>query len=580
MSEVPGVGRVLSGGMHYFRVHPDQWPDRLAKLRAMGLDTVETYVPWNLHEPRPGAFRFEGLADLEGFLRAAATAGLRAIVRPGPYICAEWDNGGLPSWLPGPLRCHDPAFLEPVDRYFDALVPRLARHQVTRGGNVIMVQVENEYGSYGDDRDYLRHLTDGLRRRGVEVPLFTSDGATDWMLTGGTLPGVWATVNFGSRAAEQFAVLARHRPEDPPFCMEYWNGWFDHHGERHTTRDPQDAAAGLEEILRHGASVNLYMACGGTNFGFTAGANADGDGADGAYQPTVTSYDYDAPIAEDGRLTPKYRAYREVLARHTTLPPAPSDHHPDPLPPGPVALPERLPLDDCLDALTTGAVRSATPRTLEELGESTGLVLYRTRVPGPREEDTELRVKGLRDWARVTVDGRHLAVLERDGRTSVPLRVPEAGAELTLLVEAMGRINYGPPLGERKGIVDGVLHGRQYLFGWEQHALPLSDLTALPWERAGEGGGDVEGPAFHRGTLTVERPADTYLALPGWGKGCVWVNGFPLGRYWNRGPQRTLYVPAPVLRPGENEWVVLELERAPERPVGELRAEPDLGPTA
>ncbi|MFE3449932.1 beta-galactosidase family protein [Nonomuraea sp. NPDC059194] len=565
---------VLSGAMHYFRTLPQQWPDRLGKLRAMGLDTVETYVPWNLHEPRPGEFVFDGLADLEGFLLAAAEADLRAIVRPGPYICAEWENGGLPAWLPGPLRCHDPRFLEPVDRFFDELIPRIARHQVTRGGNVCMVQVENEYGSYGSDPAYLRHLADGLTARGIDVPLFTSDGASDLMLTGGTVPGIRATANFGRRAAEQFAELARHRPGDEPFCMEFWNGWFDHWGDQHTTRDAADAAATLEEILSLGGSVNLYMAVGGTNFGFTAGANAGGPHADGAYEPTVTSYDYDAPISESGALTPKFWAYREVLGRHTDLPPAPADR-PSTLPRGRVELTERLALLDCLDVLSSGTVRSAATRTFEELGQPYGLAVYRTRVPGPRGEELPLRVKGLHDRAHVLVDGLPVGVLERDRVTSVPLKTGPEGAELTLVVEAMGRVNYGPLTGERKGILDGVLHERQYLFGWEIDPLPLSDLSPLPWGRATS----AAGPSFHRGVLHVEEVRDGFLALPGWVKGHVWVNGFHLGRYWDRGPQVTLYVPGPLLREGGNEIVVLELDAVPGEPVAEIRPEPDLGPS-
>lgn len=563
--------KVLSGAMHYFRTLPEQWPDRLGKLRAMGVDTVETYVPWNLHEPRRGEFVFTGLADVEGFLARAAEADLKVIVRPGPYICAEWENGGLPSWLPGPLRCHDPRFLDPVDRFFDELIPRIAAHQVTRGGNVIMVQVENEYGSYGTDPAYLKHLADGLVGRGIDVPLFTSDGTSDLNLTGGTLPGVPATANFGSDAAGQFANLARHRPGDDPFCMEFWNGWFDHFGEAHHVRDAADAAEALAEILEHG-SVNLYMAVGGTNFGFMAGANAGGDHADGAYEPTVTSYDYDAPIAEHGALTPKFWAYREVLGRYTELPPVPELRE-ETLEDARIELTERLSLLDCLDALSTGTVRSAATRTFEELGQDYGLAVYRTRVPGPRSQALPLRVKGLHDRAHVLVDGVIAGILERDGATSLPLKTPEGGSDLTLVVEAMGRVNYGPKTGERKGILDGVLHERQYLFDWEIDPIPLSDLSGLPWARATS----AAGPSFHRGTLHVDRPLDGFLALPGWAKGHVWINGFHLGRYWERGPQVTLYLPWPLLREGANEIIVLEFDRAPDDTALEIRSAPHLG---
>ncbi|HTJ71667.1 MAG TPA: beta-galactosidase family protein [Actinospica sp.] len=564
--------RVLSGAVHYFRTQPRQWRERLALLRAMGLDTIETYVPWNLHEPRPGVYDFAGLADLDGFLRTAAGCGLRAIVRPGPYICAEWDNGGLPAWLRAdreiPLRCADPSFLEPVDRWFDVLIPRLAAHQATRGGNVIMVQVENEYGSYGSDAGYLRHLADGLVRRGIDVPLVTSDGPTELMLTGGTLPDVRATLNFGSRVAESYESLRRLRPDEPEMCMEFWCGWFDHHGLDHHTRDAHDAAQTLHEILERGGSVNIYMAHGGTSFGCWPGANQDP--STGGYLPDVTSYDYDAPLTEDGRPSPKYWALREVLGKYTELPPVPHCDKPR-LPSSAVRLTDRLPLLDCLDVLSTGTVESAVPPSFEELGHGRGLAVYRTRIPGSRTVPEPLRVDGLRDRAQVLVDGVPVAILERDGDTSVPL----ATGEVTLVVEAMGRVNYGPLLGERKGIVGAVTHGIQIQHGWRTDPVDFERIGALPWGRVGE----CAGPAFHRGVLVVDEPRDGFLELPAGGKGYLWINGFCLGRYWSRGPQRRLYLPWPLLHAGENEVVVLELDADELGPVL-VRGEPDLGRVA
>ncbi|MEU5868871.1 beta-galactosidase family protein [Nonomuraea sp. NPDC047529] len=564
--------QVLSGAMHYFRVLPEQWRQRLAMLRAMGLDTVETYVAWNLHEPRPGHFDFTGRADLGRFLDLAAEQGLRAIVRPGPYICAEWDNGGLPWWLladrDARLRCHDETFLGHVGRFFDEVIPIVAARQVPRGGNVSMIQVENEYGSYGSDRRYLAWLADGLRERGLDVPLFTSDGAIDHMLTGGTLPGVRATVNFGSDPEGSFAELARFRPDDPPACMEFWNGWFDHWGDTHTTRDAAEVAGILERMLAAGASVNLYMAHGGSNFGTWAGANLGGDLQDREYQPTVTSYDYDAPIDERGAPTEKFWAFRKVLAAHSRGPVPEPEPLPPTLPPGAVELTQSLRL---FDALPQDVVRSARPPTFEELGLAHGLVLYRATVHGPRRP-YELHVDGLADRAHLFVDGEPVAVLERDRLTGVPVAVPGPSAVVELLVESMGRVNYGPRLGDRKGIVGGVRHERQYVHDWEAVPIPLDDVSGLPWGRTGA----TTGPVFHRGTLTVAEPRDAYLALPGWTKGYVWINGFCLGRYWDRGPQRTLYLPWPLLREGANEIVVLELDGCQE-PVVEIREEADLG---
>lgn len=565
----------ISGALHYFRVHPDQWATRLAWLRHLGLDTVETYVPWNLHEPRPGEHRFDGIADLDRFLDEAAAAGLEAIVRPGPYICAEWDNGGLPSWLTGRpgivLRTCDPAYLAAVDAWFDVLVPRLAARQTTRGGPVALVQVENEYGSFGSDAGYLAHLRDGLRARGIDVGLVTSDGADDWYLTGGTVPGAAATVNFGSRPDEAFAALRRHRPGDPLFCMEFWNGWFDHWGEPHHVRGHADAADTLERMLAAGASVNLYMAHGGTSFGCTAGANHDG-----RYQPTVTSYDYDAPLDERGAPTAKFSAYREVIGRYADLPGDPPPPLPPVLPAREVPLGDFVPLDASFDHLATVHASSPHPPTFEELGVDHGLVRYAATILGPRRTH-DLAVEGLADRAHVFVDGRFVTVLERDSDCVLPLDVPDGGRRVELLVESMGRVNYGPLLGERKGLVGGVRHAGQAVHGWEATALPLPGLPAVPWGAVLPGAGGPRATAgWHRGRLHVDEPGDAYLALPGWGKGYAWVNGFCLGRHWERGPQRTLFVPAPVLAHGSNEVVVLELDGRADARV-ELVDRPELG---
>jgi len=566
--------RVLSGALHYFRVHPEQWRHRLRMLRAMGLNTVETYVPWNLHEPQRGAYAFAGLTDLGGFLDAARAEGLYAIVRPGPYICAEWDNGGLPSWLTGTLpprrlRCADPAYLAEVDRWFDELIPHVTARQITRGGNVLMVQVENEYGSYGSDLAYLQHLADGLRERGVDVPLFTSDGPEDHMLTGGSVPGLLATVNFGSRPLEAFAKLAEHRPgrpdaPNPPMCMEFWCGWFDHWGHDRVLRDPADAAKDLDAMLAAGASVNVYMAHGGTNFGTTAGANLASRLLDGDYRPTVTSYDYDAPIDEAGRPTPKFWAFREVLSAYRNEVDGPLPEPPAVTPVqarASVTLPQLVRLEQVLDTATRTETATPMPPTFEELGVVHGIVRYTAAVPGPRKA-YPLVVDGLADRAQVRVGGVVLGVLERDRPADLTFAVPAEGVRLELLVESMGRANYGPLLGERKGITGGVLHDRQYVHGWTARALPLDEpLPPIEWADATDATVD-SGPAFRRGFVEVDGPADAWL-LPAGTKGYLWLNGFLLGRYWSAGPQRALYAPAPLWRPGANEVVVLELDDPP-----------------
>ncbi|WP_405612050.1 glycoside hydrolase family 35 protein [Streptomyces sp. NBC_00076] len=554
--------RLLSGALHYFRVHEAQWGHRLAMLRAMGLNCVDTYVPWNLHEPRPGGFR--DVERLGRFLDAVREAGLWAIVRPGPYICAEWENGGLPHWVTGALgtrvRTRDEGFLRPVERWFRRLLPQVVSRQVDRGGPVLLVQVENEYGSYGSDAGYLGRLADLLRCEGVTVPLFTSDGPEDHMLTGGSLPGVLATVNFGSHARAAFETLRRHRGSGPLMCAEFWCGWFDHWGGEHAVRDAADAQAALREILECGGSVNLYMAHGGTNFGGWAGANrGGGDLHDGPLLPDVTSYDYDAPVDEAGCATDKFWLFREVLAAYADGP------LPDP-PPAPARLGAPAAVDltgwaslgAVVDALGGPETSSPVPPTFEELDVDRGVVRYEVTVPGPRQP-YPLSVRGLRDVAVVYVDGERAGTLTEDDDR---LKEPVAGyARVELWVESLGRVNYGPRIGEPKGITGGLLHERQYLHGVRARGLRLDALDDVTGVALGALPGDC-GPGLYRGTVTVRGAGDACLELPGWTRGFVWINGFNLGRYSSAGPQETLYVPGPVLREGVNEVWVLEYEGA------------------
>ena len=583
--------RVLSGSVHYFRVHPDLWRDRLLRVRAMGLNTVDTYVPWNWHEAERGRFDFAGDRDVERFLRLVGELGMDAVVRPGPYICAEWSNGGLPAWLTGTpdiaLRTVDPRFTGAVDRWFTELLPRVAALQAGRGGPVVAVQVENEYGSFGDDHAYVAWVRDALARHGIDELVFTADGATHLMQDGGSLPGVLAAATLGSKPGEARDLLAGRRADPEPFLVaEMWNGWFDHWGEEHHTRDPQDAARTVAQILDLGGSVSLYMAHGGSNPGLWAGANHDGT----VLQLTVTSYDSDAPVAEDGTITPKFLAMREVLDPYRS-PHVPHDGGGDQgddaalapparLAPRTLPTPEVRPAAPALDALAGPGDRSPRPRTFEQLGLDAGLVAYRARTRLPAGEST-VSVLGLHDRATVLVDGAPVGVLERATATDGVV-VAGTGAEVTLelLVENLGRVNYGPRLGEPKGIVGDVLVDRRIVHGWESRPVPLATLApdalwaaadgpaAEPVARSGAG-------ILARTVLHVDEPADTFLALPGWAKGFVWVNDVLVGRYWEVGPQRTLYVPAPLLRRGENTVTVLEQHRAGTDL--ELLAGPDLG---
>ena len=547
--------RILSGTIHYFRVTPDYWEDRLKKLRACGFNAVETYTCWNLHERQEGKFDFSGGLDVARFVQTAQKLGLYVILRPGPYICAEMDFGGLPSWLlnrPGlALRCNNPLFLQKVAAYYKQLFDRLRPYLGENGGNIIAVQVENEYGSYGNDKDYLRAVAQIYRDNGVNEFFFTSDGPNQLMLGGGSLPEYLATANFGSRGKEHFDTLRRFAPERPVMCTEFWNGWFDHWYEQHHRRESDDTAAQLEEMMQDGGSVNLYMFHGGTNFGFTNGANHDG-----CYQPTVTSYDYDCPVSECGDLTEKYFAIKRVAEQYMGKAP---DLQVGNLPKkdyGIVALTQQTPLFAHLPQ----PVESANTLTMEQLEQDFGFVLYETVLHGPFER-SELTIDGLHDRAMIYVDGKLAGIQERTGRRSDSIYLelePGQTAVLRILVENMGRINYGPKLLDCKGILRGVKLGCQYQFGWKHYSLPCDCPPQHGYEPVGAGAG---APLFLKGSFTVQQRQDTFVRLDGFTKGNVYINGFNLGRYWNpAGPQKTLYLPAPLLREGENELAVLELE--------------------
>ncbi|MCR6485648.1 beta-galactosidase [Amycolatopsis sp. OK19-0408] len=541
--------RILSGALHYFRVHPDLWADRIDKARRMGLNTIETYVPWNAHAPSPGEFDLTGGLDLDRFLRLIADAGMYAIVRPGPYICAEWDNGGLPAWLfrdPAVgVRRYEPKYLDAVRGYLSRVYEVVVPHQVDRDGPVLLVQVENEYGAFGDDKRYLKALAEHTRAAGITVPLTTVDQPD--MLEAGSLDGLHRTASFGSAAADRLKILREHQPTGPLMCGEFWNGWFDHWGAHHHTTPAADAAAELDALLAAGASVNLYMFHGGTNFGLTNGANDKG-----VYQPLVTSYDYDAPLDEAGDPTPKYHAFRDVIARYHKVPdsvPPPKRDAPTPS----TRLRDPVRLLDAPERFGTWEFHEQLP-AFDELTPMPRLALLRTRVSGDRPG--VLAFGEVRDRATVFFDGDPVGTLQRDHHDRA-LALPRAEGELLVLVEDQGRVDYGPRIGEAKGVIGGASLDGEPLAGWD--VLPL-DLDALPTPvTTSTVDGPIAGPVLLRAEVDAAASTDLFLDTGGWGKGLVWFNGFGLGRYWRRGPQRTLYVPGPVVRPGGNELVVLEL---------------------
>lgn len=564
--------QIISGAIHYFRVIPSCWRDRLEKLKAMGCNTVETYIPWNLHEPEKGVFCFDGMADVERFIRLAQELGLYVILRPSPYICAEWELGGLPAWLLAEedmrFRVSCPAFQSHVEAYYRVLMPKLTPLQADRGGPVILMQLENEYGSYGNDRTYLRWLRDLMRAEGVTVPLATSDGPVPESLEGGTVEDVLPTVNFGSQAERHFQVLSQCRPGGPLMCMEFWIGWFDYWGSgRHATGSLEEAAENLDKILSMG-HVNLYMFQGGTNFGFMNGANyAD------CLTPDVTSYDYDAVLTEDGLLTEKYRRFREIIGKYRKIPEVTLSPAVPRMACGRVEVSEKVSLFSVLEDLSA-PVPGVSPRSMERLGQNYGYILYRTSL-GTEERLQRLRLWKANDRVQVFVDGVPAATLyDRELLEERELDISfSKGASMDILVENMGRVNYGPRLeDQRKGIDGGVTVNGHWHSHWLHYPLPLDNLDRLDFTKEYREGL----PGFYRFVFQVEEPGDTFLDFSGWGKGCAFLNGFHLGRFWELGPQRRLYIPAPLLKAGGNELILFETEGKTGDAVC-LCGEPDLG---
>lgn len=565
--------QILSGSIHYFRIVPQYWRDRLEKLKAMGLNTVETYIPWNIHEPKKGQFNFEGIADVAEFVRLAEELGLYVILRPSPYICAEWEFGGLPGWLLAEdgmqVRSSSPAFLEQVKEYYKVLLPILKPLQITEGGNVILMQVENEYGYFADDKAYLETMRDLFRQGGITVPLITSDEPKDESIMGGQVEGALPTGNFGSKTRERFEVLKKFTQGGPLMCAEFWVGWFDHWGNGgHMTGNLEQSAQDLEDMIRLG-HVNIYMFIGGTNFGFMNGSNYYSQ-----LSPDVTSYDYDAVLTEAGDLTEKFYRYQDIIRRVTGetarkgLPvPIPKKAY------GRAEVKRKVGLMQSLPGLSA-PVNSLQPQSMERLGQSYGYILYTSPVRNERRLE-KIRLWDANDRANIFLGEERLLNLY-DHELEVEHMLDKAakeGEEIRILVENMGRVNFGPRMnGQRKGI-DGCVQINGHMHtGWKQYTLPLDNLDRLDLAA-----GYTPGmPAFYEFELMVEEPADTFVELEGWGKGCVFLNGFNLGRFWEIGPQKRLYVPGPLLKKGNNQFIVFETEG---KTSGEIcfYDEPDVG---
>ena len=546
--------QLISGELHYARIPPEYWRQRIKMARAMGLNTITIYCFWNIHEPEPGQWNFKGFGDVVQFCKIAKEQGLLVIVRPGPYVCAEWDFGGYPGWLLRKatlkVRSEDPDYTKAADSYIHHLAEQLAPLQITHGGPIIMVQLENEYGSYGKDKVYLAHLRDTLKAS-FDVPLFTAD-AGGGMMANGSLEGVLPGLNGGS-GEDVFKQIKKYRATGPFLVPEFYPGWLDHWGERHSTNGTAGVVKSFSWLLDHNISVNLYMFHGGTNWGGMSGANFSSH-----YQPEPTSYDYDAPLDEAGRTTPKYFALRKAIAEHLggdqSIPPVPANSPVIAIPA--IALTESVSLFDSLPK----PVESEKPMTMEELNQNFGYVLYRTQVKGPQAAD--LSIKGLADYGQIFVNGEQVATLDRRlKQSSASINLHKDDNQLDILVENDGRINYGRQLVDnRKGITGDVTLGDEKLTGWQSFSMPLPDAEKLKFTS-----GSTKPPALLHGTFALNTVGDTFLDMRGWTKGWVWVNGHNLGRYWFIGPQQTLYLPGCWLNVGTNSIVVLEQEKLPEK---------------
>ncbi|MET3026541.1 beta-galactosidase [Flavobacterium sp. UW10123] len=545
---------VRCGEMHFARIPKEYWAHRLKMAKAMGLNTVCAYLFWNMHEPEPGKFNWTGMADAAEFCNLAQQEGLYVILRPGPYACAEWDFGGFPWWLLKKkdikLRSQDPYYLERCRIYLKEVGRVLAPHQINNGGNIIMTQVENEYGSYGADKEYLGKIRDYLKEAGFTVPLFTCDGPSQ--LKNDVREDIFSVVNFGGNPESAFKSLREVRPKGPLMCGEYYPGWFDSWGTKHHTGSADNVAKEIKYMLDHKASFSIYMAHGGTTFGLWTGANSP------PYLPQTSSYDYDAPISEAGWDTEKFYTLRKLFANYLqegeTLPKVPARNKVIKIPE--FATTKVAPLFSNLPDF----IEDKNPQNMEEYNQGFGSILYRTILKGGKA--ATLNIKEIHDYAWVFIDGKKIASLDRrKEENSCKIPATRKGAVLDILVEATGRVNYGGALHDRKGITEKVFltdsdSKNIDLYNWKVFPIALNNNKTpdyLKFETR-----NTTMPAFHKGNFVLDETGDTFLNVSTWGKGLVWINGHCLGRFWNIGPTQSMYVPEPWLKKGNNEVVVLD----------------------
>lgn len=556
---------VKAAELHYPRIPKEYWEHRILTAKALGMNTVCLYVFWNYHEPVEGEFDFSGQKDISAFCRLAQKHGMYVVVRPGPYVCAEWEMGGLPWWLLKKddvgLRVQDPYYMERTRIFMNEVGKQLAGQQISRGGNIIMVQVENEYGAYGTDKPYVAAIRDIVREAGFsDVPLFQCDWNSNF--ENNALDDLLWTINFGTGANidDQFRRLKELRPNTPLMCSEFWSGWFDHWGAKHETRSAGALVDGIGKMLDRDISFSLYMTHGGTSFGHWGGANFPN------FSPTCTSYDYDAPIGESGNVTPKYHLLRSVMEKY--LPEGQSlPAIPDSIPVISIPAFELLQTAMLFDNLPEAKI-SEEIKPMEYFDQGWGSILYRTTLNGSTEEQ-KLVITEAHDWTQVFVDGKKVATLSRmKGEGVVTLPAIKEGARLDILVEAMGRMNFGKGIYDRKGITQKVelqgKDGARELKNWQVFNIPVDYGFAAGRNFVGNENAAGQ-PAYYKGFFSIDEVGDTFIDMSAWSKGMVWINGYAIGRYWEIGPQQTLYMPGCWLKKGENEIIILDMA-SPSKP--------------
>lgn len=548
--------QIISGEMHPARIPKAYWRQRIQMAKAMGCNTIAAYIFWNYLEVQPGIFDFTtGNKNVAEFIRICQEEKMWVLLRPGPYVCAEWDFGGLPAYLlkiPDiKVRCSDPRYLQAADRYIRNLSLQVKKLQCTKGGPILMLQVENEYGSYGNDKAYLHHLADVWKQNGIDVPFYTSDGPTPYMLEAGNLDGAAIGLDSGGNDKD-FEEAKKHNPNVPAFSGETYPGWLTHWGEPWARTDTTGLKKEITYLLANKKSFNFYVIHGGTNFGYNAGANASGPQS---YQPDITSYDYDAPVTEQGRATPKYEMLRRLIATYNqiNLPPVPA-----PIPT--IAIPEiRMERTTSIWGHLPKPVHSAQPLTMETLNQNQGLVLYKTKLIG--HHAGKLTITEPHDFALVFLDGKYVdSVYRNGGKWTVTLpKTDNPNPILEILMEGMGHINFGQYLIDRKGITDRVVLNGMTLMNWDMYPLPMQakDVQAMV-DKKGSASDDKEASLF-TGSFQLDSTGDSFIDMGNYRKGMVYINGHLLGRYWNKGPQQRLYCPATFLHKGENRIIVFDL---------------------